>query len=545
MPLRILPELIWIADDRPGAPLADLELLTHLLAGAVAQDLQLPVVIVTFSQAIPGGMRIDEWNGANFVPITMPLPVPPIDAGKLQHLIPAIVFGATIIRPGRVFVVHLDDPLHLPPAAHPLLVFDRAVLVTDAIPDTVPTEVSDLLDPNLLMQAGVGYSGVIPSVVVAPAPSGFPWGRWLGCAAPGFAARDEPEDEQMLLPGPAGEKIRLFRDACSLRLDLKALSAQWAPWDAAGRLTAFIDEVAAVDPAEGPRVVERAHRWGRTVTNRRVGVAVSGGGACAYRLGGLLRRLEEAHVPVDVLAGLSGGALIGAYYCTGGRPGLTRGERRGPIFQFTLPLALLSSWFIEKAIDFDLSCAAVEEADVRYVAVTAELPSGSRPRARVVSKGTVGEAVRASGTLPPLFGPTKKGSGRYTDGGAASLVPAEIVRNCGADLTVSYNVLAGPRDGNPFSWLPFGIGDVLRDLPILGRVIDVWVWYTFLWYRASRQFGRRADVPVEFDQDAQMMEAMFWMIAPWVAEWGYDDPEVQQKSLDAQALWQNLQIQWP
>jgi hypothetical protein len=540
------PELIWMASDRTDP--TPLDLLTHLLAGAVAQDLPYPVVIVTLSHV--DGLRIEEWDGVRFVPSTQPAPALPITAARLRALIPAIVVGATIIHRGRVFVAHLDDPLHLPVAAdpvygfHPNTKFDRAVLVADAIPDAVSAEVRALLDPNLFVTAGVGFSGVVPSVLVQPDTATSFWQRWLGIAGLRFGARDEPEDDELQQIGPAGERVRLFRDTCFVPLDLDALANAWAVWDAGGRVTAFIDAIASPPPAPDP-LVEGIHRWGRAATNRRVGVAVSGGGACAYRLAGLLLQLEDQGVPVDVLAGLSGGALIGAYYCTQGRLGLERAIRRGPLFGVLLPLATVSSWFIEKFIDFDLGSPRIQEARVRYVAVTAELPSGRAPRARVVSAGTVGEAVRVSGTLPPLFGPSKKGKARYTDGGAASLVPAEIVRNCGADLTVSYNVLAGPADGNPFSWMPFGIGDVIRDLPLLGRVIDVWVWYTFLWARASRQFGKFADVPIAFDQDAQMIEGMYWIVAGWVAQWGYDDPEVGTQVGVAKTKWDKLQIQWP
>jgi predicted acylesterase/phospholipase RssA len=248
-------------------------------------------------------------------------------------------------------------------------------------------------------------------------------------------------------------------------------------------------------------------------------------------------------VPVDVVAGLSGGALIGAYYCTLGDAGLKLAVSLGPVFGAFLPLNSISSWFMEKGIDFSLSCAEIEEAPVRYVAVTAALPSGDRPRSRLVTSGTVGEAVRVSSTLPPLFGPSKKSKDRYTDGGAASMVPAEIVRNCGADLTVSYNVLAGPNDGNPLSALPFG--NLLRDLPVLGRMLDQWVWLTFIWFRASRQFGKFADVPIAFDQDAQMLEAVYWPLASWVAQWGYDDPEVIAKVAVVKAKWTTLQAKWP
>jgi hypothetical protein len=237
----VLPELIWMADDRNGAKPPQLELLTHLLAAAVARDLQPPVVIVTLSRA--NGLRVEEWDGARFARTTQPLPQPPMTAGDLHPFIPAI--NPSGDRPGRVFVAHLDDPLHLPHAGDPQLgfdaqrtKFDRVVLVTDRIPESVRGEVRDLLDPNLMISKGVGFGGVTPSVPVNPSPPGFAWKRWLGLLDGTFATRDEPDDEEMGLVGSAGDRGRLFRDACYLTLDLPALAAQWAKWDAAGRPTA-------------------------------------------------------------------------------------------------------------------------------------------------------------------------------------------------------------------------------------------------------------------------------------------------------------------
>ena len=79
-------------------------------------------------------------------------------------------------------------------------------------------------------------------------------------------------------------------------------------------------------------------------------------------------------------------------------------------------------------------------------------------------------------------------------------------------------------------------------LPILGRVLDVWVWFTFLWARASRQFGMFADVPIAFDQDAQMIEAILWPLADWLAKRGYNDPEVIAQVAVVKTKWTNLHV---
>ena len=52
----------------------------------------------------------------------------------------------------------------------------------------------------------------------------------------------------------------------------------------------------------------------------RVGVALGGGSARGIAHVGVLRWLEEHHIPVDVVAGTSMGGLIGGSYATGMTP---------------------------------------------------------------------------------------------------------------------------------------------------------------------------------------------------------------------------------
>jgi NTE family protein len=52
----------------------------------------------------------------------------------------------------------------------------------------------------------------------------------------------------------------------------------------------------------------------------RIGLALSGGGALALAEIGVIRWMEENHIPVDRIAGTSMGSIIGAMYATGMSP---------------------------------------------------------------------------------------------------------------------------------------------------------------------------------------------------------------------------------
>src|SRR2546426_6493546 len=56
------------------------------------------------------------------------------------------------------------------------------------------------------------------------------------------------------------------------------------------------------------------------VTRARFGLALSGGGARGMAHIGVLKVLEELHVPIDVIAGTSIGAIVGGLYASGMSP---------------------------------------------------------------------------------------------------------------------------------------------------------------------------------------------------------------------------------
>src|ERR1035437_7255523 len=53
---------------------------------------------------------------------------------------------------------------------------------------------------------------------------------------------------------------------------------------------------------------------------QKVGLVFSGGGATGYAHIGVLKALEENHIPIDYITGTSQGALIGSMYAMGMSP---------------------------------------------------------------------------------------------------------------------------------------------------------------------------------------------------------------------------------
>lgn len=221
----------------------------------------------------------------------------------------------------------------------------------------------------------------------------------------------------------------------------------------------------------------------------RIGLVLSGGGARGTAHVGVLKVLEEMHIPVDAIAGTSMGAVVGGLYASGlnareiekimtslnwqeafrDRPpredltlrrkqedesflvkfplgvrghkvvlpkGLIEGQRLGQMLrQLTLPVARIT--------DFDA-------LPTPFRAVATNLENGE---AVVISDGDLTSAMRASMSAPGIFAPVERRDLVLVDGGIADNIPVDIARAMGVDLVIVVDV------GAPL--LPRGkLGDV-------------------------------------------------------------------------------------
>ncbi|MCK6504117.1 patatin-like phospholipase family protein [Myxococcota bacterium] len=169
-----------------------------------------------------------------------------------------------------------------------------------------------------------------------------------------------------------------------------------------------------------PLLRAQVGRWMRAVTQRRVGVALNGGGALAYAHVALLAELHRQGVPVDLVAGVSGGAVIGAYYAAGrqlglaciGRvpkelrcvPELALAIEDGPrILRAAHPLrTVISSASLADFIDRRFQDLLLEDLLIPFLPVCTDIDLAVQSSLHV---GPIGFGVRASGALPGPFTP--------------------------------------------------------------------------------------------------------------------------------------------
>jgi predicted acylesterase/phospholipase RssA len=518
------PELILVHGDHAYASV--LQPMAHTLAAAVGQS-RPNTALVEYGRT----MAVATWKRGK---LSAPTTHPRLKAGDdLRKLV-------DVSKPGCVFVVGASDPTNFAPREQ--IEFNRIVYVTDRIPKSVPESLRRYLHGGVFDKADANseepcFVSFVPTILVPPRnPPPGPGRRT-------FEAMVVPHSKVDQDTGGRPRGLRPYRDACVVPVHRAALRRAWDTWRqklGAGNQTHFLD--AAVSAGALQR--ESADRWARAVTMRRVGVALSGGGACAYRFVPVLERLRHHKVPVDVFTGLSGGALLGVFYCLRGVEGLRHYVNLGPFIQATMPLASWSTAPFELTTDYLLGDARVENLEVRLGAVTVALPDEGPPYGAVVVQGTLGEAARVSGTLPPVYAATEKNGTRYTDGGACTAVPARLARDCGADVILACNAIPGPENCNPFPVQIYGstLSRLLRRLPPWDRMIDFQTWRSFQWQQTSKLSGDEADAFLEFPpSEISIAEpAMFMLARAIIASANKEGKKIDKAIRTLKKEWQKL-----
>lgn len=176
----------------------------------------------------------------------------------------------------------------------------------------------------------------------------------------------------------------------------------------------------------------------------RVGVALSAGSAAAMAEIGALEVLAEHDVPVDCVAGTSGGAIVGAACAAERLPELRaclESITPGGVLRLFDPVwpraGLIEGQRGMEWIAPHLG-ETIESLPRAFAAVATDVHSGEEV---ILSCGPVADAVRASIAFPGIFTPWPVGGRSLVDGGLVDPLPVHAARTIGADFVIAINVL--------------------------------------------------------------------------------------------------------
>jgi predicted acylesterase/phospholipase RssA len=172
-------------------------------------------------------------------------------------------------------------------------------------------------------------------------------------------------------------------------------------------------------------------RLARIVSRRSVGVVLGGGGAKGIAHIGVLRALEEAGIPIDMIGGSSMGAIIAGARALGWdhsrMVSLIKGVFQQSLFkEFTLPLiSFLKSRKIDGLFRSICSDLRIEDLWTSYFCTSSNLYTCKR---KVHREGPLWRAIRTSCSLPAIMVPMPYDGEVHIDGGVLNNLPCDVMR---------------------------------------------------------------------------------------------------------------------
>jgi len=184
----------------------------------------------------------------------------------------------------------------------------------------------------------------------------------------------------------------------------------------------------------------------------KVGLALGGGGARGFAHIGVLEVLDREGINIDMIAGTSAGAIVGALYAQGKSGSEIKSLALDIASQRLVSLldpALPKSGFIKgnkiKNLIASFLGGNIKFSNLRipFACVAADINTGEEV---VINRGSVPEAIRASISIPVVFSLVKRDNRYLVDGGLVNPVPASIVKRMGADIVIAVNVVPDIAD---------------------------------------------------------------------------------------------------
>jgi NTE family protein len=183
----------------------------------------------------------------------------------------------------------------------------------------------------------------------------------------------------------------------------------------------------------------------------KIGLALGTGAARGLAHIGVLKALKEAEIPIDMVAGSSMGAMVGACFANDGdisaaeKMALQTGWRQvARILDLKLSFlgkGLIRGQKIEALLRSLIGDAEFKDLKIPFAAVATDVNTGKEV---VIRKGSVIQAVRASISIPGIFVPATFEGKCLVDGGLTNPVPADVLLDMGAKLVIAVNVLVSP-----------------------------------------------------------------------------------------------------
>jgi NTE family protein len=178
----------------------------------------------------------------------------------------------------------------------------------------------------------------------------------------------------------------------------------------------------------------------------RVALVLGGGAFRGIAHVGVLKVLEEEHIPIDIIIGTSAGSLVGAIYATNPHADslypLIANAKRSEIFDISLfnhRTGIIKGKKLQEFVTEHTGITSIEETRIPFIAVATDLMAETTVP---FSSGPIAPAVNASCAIPTVFRPVSMYGTIYVDGGVMDIVPTDVAASLGAQVIIAVDVLA-------------------------------------------------------------------------------------------------------
>jgi len=189
------------------------------------------------------------------------------------------------------------------------------------------------------------------------------------------------------------------------------------------------------------------------LNGKKIGLALSGGAARGLAHIGVVEVLQKEGIPIDMVAGTSAGAIVGAAYAWNRNITPLRRyamlRRNWMKIAPLLDISLFKSGFIKGSKLHKLMLSyfgediTFDKLQIPFACVATDIDTGEEI---IIDSGSVAEAMRASISIPGIFSAVKHEKRYLVDGGLTTPIPINVVRNMGADFVIAVNVTPGMTD---------------------------------------------------------------------------------------------------
>ncbi len=178
---------------------------------------------------------------------------------------------------------------------------------------------------------------------------------------------------------------------------------------------------------------------------KKVGLALGGGGAKGIAHIGVIKELEKAGIEISFISGTSIGALVGGFYAATKDihflEDFFTSIQKDDIFPSTHMMRkkdgeMFKHSLLEK-IKEKIKGVNIQDTMIPFSAIATDVEVGDEI---VLREGNLLDAIQASTALPFVFPPARIGGRVLMDGGFVNPIPADVVRNMGAECVIAVDV---------------------------------------------------------------------------------------------------------